>query len=150
MSSRSGLRGECRETRREPQEGADLAIVGRVDEAITITGKSIELSEPRPSPHLLTVLAFAHSRAGDEAAARRVLDRLIDQYENEVGMAYAVARVYGFLGEIDSALEWYKRSIDDREWLSTWAPVDPLFDPIRNDPRLAPLLERLGLPDDWQ
>ena len=76
----------------------DFAIEGRLDEAKALIQRSIELSGSRPSPHLLSVLAFVHSRAGEEAKVREVLERLIDQYENEVGMAFAVACVYGFLG----------------------------------------------------
>ena len=108
---------------------------------------SIALSEPTPSPHHLGVLAFVHHLAGDETATREVLTRLLDQYESAVGMAYAIARAYGSLGQTDSAFEWLEKAFSDKEWPATWITVDPLAAGLRSDPRYESYVERLNLPD---
>ena len=72
---------------------------------------------------------------------------MIDQYENDVGMAYGIARVYGFLGEMDTALEWFGKALDRKEWPATWITVDPLAEPLRRDSRAAEFIAALDLPD---
>lgn len=62
------------------------------------------------------------------------------------GKAFGAALVYAGLGERDEAFRWLDRSIDLRAPLVTLLKVDPRFDPLRQDPRFAGLLRRIGLP----
>jgi TolB-like protein/Tfp pilus assembly protein PilF len=52
---------------------------------------------------------------------------------------------YARLGEKDLAIEWATRAVDERSTYLTWAKVDPLFDPLRDDPRFQDLLRRMNL-----
>lgn len=49
------------------------------------------------------------------------------------------------LGQVDRAFRWLERAADDREPLVIYLAVDPLYEPLRADPRFAALLRRLGL-----
>jgi TolB-like protein/Tfp pilus assembly protein PilF len=56
-----------------------------------------------------------------------------------VGLAYAAA------GDRDSALNWLEKAVDER---APWLPelkIEPIYDPLRSDPRFAVLLKRVGL-----
>jgi tetratricopeptide (TPR) repeat protein len=90
--------------------------------------------------------AVTLARAGQTAKARAMLDRLLayakDHYLNPI----TLVAVYAALGDRDQAFAWLDRTVTDRTgWLwgiATW----PEFDALQNDPRLAQLIRRMGLP----
>jgi hypothetical protein len=51
------------------------------------------------------------------------------------------------LGEKDKAFVWLEKGYDERAMSSvfTLLKVDPIFDPLRSDPRFADLLRRMNL-----
>jgi hypothetical protein len=49
------------------------------------------------------------------------------------------------VGEFDAALRELNRAIDLRNPFLIFSKIDPLFDPLRIDPRFAPALARLNL-----
>ena len=57
------------------------------------------------------------------------------------------ARIYAALGDKDKAFEWLEKSYEERSIGSAFASikVDPIFDPLRSDPRFADLLRRMNL-----
>jgi hypothetical protein len=48
------------------------------------------------------------------------------------------------LGEKDQGFDWMQKAYDDRSAWLVYLKVDPLFDPVRADPRFADLLRRVG------
>ncbi|MEX0892125.1 MAG: tetratricopeptide repeat protein [Gemmatimonadota bacterium] len=59
---------------------------------------------------------------------------------NPLGMAQA----YTLLGRPDDAFRWLTRGLEERDRLITLAAIDPRLDMLRDDPRMARFLERLG------
>jgi hypothetical protein len=59
--------------------------------------------------------------------------------------AYLMAIVYVGLGDKNRAFEWLQRAVDARAWELPALKGDPMFDPLRSDPRFAPLLDCFGL-----
>jgi hypothetical protein len=56
--------------------------------------------------------------------------------------------VYGALGKKDEAFAWLDKAViahDGAPFQSI--KVNPLFDPLRSDPRFAEVLRRKGLPE---
>jgi hypothetical protein len=49
------------------------------------------------------------------------------------------------LGEKDRALDLLWEAYRDRTWHVGLLKVEPLFDPVRSDPRFQALLEKVGL-----
>jgi TolB-like protein/Tfp pilus assembly protein PilF len=92
---------------------------------------------------VLAYSAICHFRLGDEAEARRNLDTLIE--EEAEGAAFNIAQVYSQLGDADEAFEWLGRAVDTRDPGITGSAIDPLLDPLREDPRMAKTLDRIGL-----
>ena len=55
------------------------------------------------------------------------------------------ASYYAWLGEKDLAIEWLTKAVDERHQGVVWANVDPMWDPLRDDPRFHDLLRRMNL-----
>ncbi len=64
--------------------------------------------------------------------------------ERYVSPAY-VATLLMLLGDKDGAFEWLERAVEDRSYDITYLNVDPLFDPVRDDPRFPALVRKLNL-----
>jgi hypothetical protein len=51
------------------------------------------------------------------------------------------------LGEKEAALEQLEQGYADRVTGMRWIKIDPIFDPLRDEPRFQELLRKVGLPD---
>ncbi len=51
--------------------------------------------------------------------------------------------IYAALGDKDKAFEWLEKGYDERSLYQI--KTDPLYDPVRSDPRFADLLRRMNL-----
>jgi len=56
-----------------------------------------------------------------------------------------IATVYIGLGDKDRTFEWLGQAVEERGEFVTWLKTEPLYDPLRSDPRFAELLRRLKL-----
>lgn len=84
--------------------------------------------------------------AGKRAEARKVLEDLGEISKRKYVSSYFMAGILAALGELDQAFGWLEKAFAERDPSLTLIRVDPVFDPIRSDPRFANLLRRVGLP----
>ena len=71
---------------------------------------------------------------------------LLNARTADTGVSYeGIGYVYAALGDFDRAFEWLNRSLDHYFTRLLFIKVDPRADPLRNDPRYAALVRRLGL-----
>jgi tetratricopeptide (TPR) repeat protein len=90
-------------------------------------------------------LGYAYARAGREAEAHRILGALRERMSRgEYVAPTEMAVIYIGLGEREQALHWLERHEADRG-ARIFLKVDPIFDPLRSEPRFQQLLRRLGL-----
>ena len=111
--------------------------------------EATEALEPRGTDYVgffrLGLLGHAHAAAGRESEARRVLDDLEARAREGTYVAPTeFAAIYIGLGDFERALDWLERHEADRG-ARIFLRVDPMFDPLRSDPRFVRLLQRLGL-----
>jgi eukaryotic-like serine/threonine-protein kinase len=115
------------------------------DHARAIEHLQTAVSSSGDRPDILAALGSALARSGSHDGAQNVLTQLDElggqRYVSPVGMA----RVHVALGEIDAAFESLERAARLRATDLTWLHVEPAFRPLANDPRFAPLLQRLRL-----
>ena len=58
-----------------------------------------------------------------------------------------IAISYARLGRADEAVSWLERGVEARDsWL--FQLRDPLWDPVRGDPRFGSIMRRIGLDPD--
>ncbi len=117
---------------------------GLYDQAIAAFRRAIA---SRGIPLLKAELGHAYAVSGQRSDARKVLSELKDPSNRKYVASFDMAVVHAGLGEMDQAFELLQRSYAERErWLVT-LKVEPVFDPLRSDPRFADLIHRFGL---WQ
>ena len=94
--------------------------------------------EPR-NPERAASLAYAYARAGRAADAERLMAPL-----SPPNVAYHRALVYVAQGKTDAALDELERAWKERDgFFANRARLDPRLDPIRGEPRLRALVERM-------
>jgi len=104
--------------------------------------RSAELSS---SLSFRAFLAYGLAAAGQEPEARRVLDELQVESRKSYVRAEFLAAAYGMLGDRDEAFRQLERAYEQRSAGMIYLHLDPLYDSLRDDPRLAALISRIGL-----
>jgi DNA-binding winged helix-turn-helix (wHTH) protein/tetratricopeptide (TPR) repeat protein len=95
----------------------------------------------------MAALGYLEARAGDREAARHVLEEF-----DALGRAgrytssYAIAVIYAGLGERDAVFARLDDALRERSHWLVWLQRDPRWNDVRDDPRFANLVRRVGLP----
>jgi DNA-binding SARP family transcriptional activator/TolB-like protein len=114
--------------------------------AVAVVRPQAELGDPTT----LALLGYLLARAGEREEALRIHAEVLTRWRRGDGGALEVAVVYSGLGDIDQALTWLDRAIDDHSINGSPAhplhlTLGPLFEDLRHDSRFERLRERLGL-----
>jgi len=116
--------------------------VARGDEAIGEMSRAVTLSGG--STESLTGLAQAFAASGRRADMTRTLDELTAQSATRYVSPYNVARVFAAARDADAAFDWLEKAFAERNPDLIELSAEPVFDPLRPDPRFADLLGRVG------
>jgi tetratricopeptide (TPR) repeat protein len=94
---------------------------------------------------MLSGLGYAQAVSGNHEEARRILDGLQELSNQRYVPAFYIAGIYVGLGDGDRAFQWLEKAFTDRsEWL-IYLNIEPMLDPIRNDPRFDEMVKKVGL-----
>jgi len=96
------------------------------------------------SPWFWSVLAYTYGRAGQQPEAQRALDKLLELNRRQQIDPSALIWAYIGMGNKDQAVIWLEKAYSQHSSLTT-LKVDPIYDPLRSDPRFQDLLQRVGL-----
>jgi eukaryotic-like serine/threonine-protein kinase len=117
---------------------------GMYDEAGAAFREAIANSE---SPALATAgLGQVAALRGRAREARSILDELYAAGRERYISPVAYVMLHATLGDLDQSFEWLERAYADRRGWLAYLRVEPMLDPLRTDPRLRRLLERMRLP----
>lgn len=110
--------------------------------------EAIEMIEKGPQDEssqrlLVRFRAYAYAKSGRRSEAEAILAKYISDPAYDGANA---AIIYGALGEKDKAFAALERGFARKEEMARMR-LDPLFDDLRDDPRFADLLKRMGLTD---
>ena len=132
----------------------DLArlYLGRVYLAKGIYDRGIEeLQEADslsgPSSMVGSELGYALAKAGKDADSKRWWSGLRKRWKKHGPPPYSVALWHAGLGQIEEALEWLEKALDECSYWMHLIGVDPLFDELRSNPRFAAIQAKLSFPD---
>jgi serine/threonine-protein kinase len=97
------------------------------------------------SPGIMGVLVRAYAHAGRRNDALRLLAELKRRQQSGYVPAAAFVNAYLGLGDNERAFAWLERAYQEQSNILLFVNGHPFFDPLRNDPRFADLVHRVGL-----
>src|SRR6266571_2933131 len=118
------------------QQGAYAEAERAFREAITL---SPDLSYATAG--VAHVLALSGRRREAEAMVAELEARAREHYVTPVALCIA----HLGLRNVDQVFHWLDRAYEDRRGWLTYMKVDPIFDPMRNEPRYTAFLKRMRL-----
>ena len=93
----------------------------------------------------LGCLGWVYTLAGRIAEAKKILDELHELARKTYVLPYVFVLIYFGLGEMDKALDWIEKEIDEQDGMIMNILVMPTFDPLRSHPRYHALLRKMNL-----
>jgi serine/threonine protein kinase/tetratricopeptide (TPR) repeat protein len=135
----------------EPSHITARVWLANVYESLGMYSDAIALSEESLKNHLsdqyfLLYTGYAYAKTGRREKAEDAIKRLRDLEKTEPVDPYIFAMLYVGLGDKDKAFVELEQSFNERSYYAPLLSVDPLMDPLRDDPRFADLIKRIGLP----
>jgi serine/threonine-protein kinase len=116
--------------------------MGRYEEAAASLIKAKGIGD---NPKFNIKLALSYARAGNREESKKILGELKERARKEFVSPAILATVYGALGEKKIAFELLDKAYSERDNILCYLKVDPIYDPLRSDPRFSALLRKIGL-----
>jgi len=97
-------------------------------------------------PWFAAFRGYLHGLLGERSQALQMIEELkaISKPRFVPGFFYAL--VYAGLGDNDQAFAWLEKTCDERFVRLVYLGVEPLWDPLRSDPRFTKVVRRVGIP----
>lgn len=122
---------------------ASYLRLGRLDDAAQAIQRWLDNSYPGELP---ARAAQNYGRNGFPGLLRVLVGAL--EAKRKAGLyepGTHIAELYCLLGEREAALRWLAIALRERDTQLNRLRVDPIFDPLRGDPRFEELSRRVGL-----
>src|SRR2546428_8571876 len=94
-------------------------------------------------PYTMATLGYVLARAGRRGGAEELLAGLEARGRRGYVSPVAFATLHLGLERWHDALEWIERAYEERRGWLAYLKVNAIMDPLRGDPRFAPLLARM-------
>ena len=125
--------------------GLAYVQAGGFEEAIAELREAVTLS--RRSPEIVAGLGYAYARAHQKREAEGILEEMKLLSKRRYVSPSLLAQVYAGLDNKDQAITWLEKGYEERSTWLAYLKVDPIFDPLRSDPRFQSLLRRMNFPE---
>ncbi len=96
-------------------------------------------------PWATASLGNAYGVSGRRDEAQKTVNELQELSKRRYVSPYFFALIYTGLGDKDQAFAYLDKAYEEHNDYLIYLKVEPLFDPLRSDPRFADLLRRVGL-----
>jgi len=107
-----------------------------------------EMLKARPlvkSPRRLARIGAVYAAAGKRDEAIKILEEVKGLTGERYDLGAHIAAIYAALGDKDQAFAWLDNAYEAHTFVLIELKVNPMFDPLRSDPRYADLLGRMRL-----
>jgi len=107
----------------------------------------IALSEGMPpGVQFNAQLGYAYAKSGRRKDAENLIARWKEVGKTNYVINYWIASTYAALGDKNEAFATLEKAYEARDWFTSRLKVDPYMDSLRDDPRFAELVKKVGLP----
>jgi len=142
----------------DPNDGVALSALQRAFIVKGMRDEQLAQQRQRIAKDGGRVAAFERGLAegGYEGAQRAIADLLAARYEKAGGvpnpgasrvyLPSAIALRYRDAGDYGRAIDWLEEAYEVRDPNLPYNIADPVYDPLRSDPRFQALARRMGLP----
>ena len=89
-------------------------------------------------------IAHCYDVSGRGQEARALLQELEGRARHQYVSAASIAEVYIGLGELERALDWLQKAVQERALALAAIHVSPRYDPLRGDARFEKLAQAIG------
>ncbi len=113
------------------------------DEALAELEKAKQ--ERKGDPLLIYSTGMVYAAQGRRAEALQIIKELEEMSGASLSQAHWIAKIHAALNEKELALTWLERSFAAGA-IGAFFKDEPVWDPIRSDPRFADLVRRMGVP----
>jgi len=113
------------------------------DEALAELEKAKQ--ERKDDPLLIFDTGMVYAAQGKRAEALRIIKELEEISGASLSQALWIAKIYAVLNEKDLSFSWLERGLAAGA-IGPFYKDESIWDPLRNDPRFANLLRRMGIP----
>jgi TolB-like protein/DNA-binding winged helix-turn-helix (wHTH) protein len=123
--------------------GKEFQIVGRYKEAVEQYIKAVHMYGYHD---MARILEQGYARGDYKGAIRDWMKKWDALSKRQHLPTFWAAFMYANLGDKDAAFAWLGKAYQEHDWCILWLKNDPIWDPIRSDPRFKDLLRRVSLP----
>lgn len=123
--------------------GATLALQGQMREAERVLREALAL--PGAAAYTKATLGWVLARAGRRAETETLLRELEATARDGYVSPVAFAMLHLALGDLERALDWAERAYADRRGWLAYLKVNPMLDPLRQEPRFQALVKLMRL-----
>jgi TolB-like protein/Tfp pilus assembly protein PilF len=124
--------------------GEALYLKGDVPAAIAEYEKAAALDN---DPQIFALLGRAYAETGRKEEALKILNKLKETGQHQYVRSYLYTLIYIGLGDKATAIDYLEKAREGSETPdTTWLKVDPLFDPLRDEPRFKKLVAQMFPP----
>jgi eukaryotic-like serine/threonine-protein kinase len=101
--------------------------------------------ERKSDPILIYSRGMVYAAQGKRAEALQIIKELEAMSGASLDESHWIAKIYATLNEKEMAFSWLERGLASGA-IGAFYKDEPVWDPIRSDPRFADLLRRMGIP----
>jgi TolB-like protein/Flp pilus assembly protein TadD/predicted Ser/Thr protein kinase len=131
----------------DPNHDQGLYLLGLIYSLKGMYTEAIEAHQKLSAvhPNWKWGLGHTYALAGRRDEALEVAAELESQ--PQVWYTWGLAEIYAALGEKDKAFRWLEEAYQQRHSFIPWLRDNPLYAPLRSDPRFQDIVRRMKLPE---
>jgi len=103
------------------------------------------LTLPDSGTYMTATLGWLLARSGKRQEAEELLRAIEAERQKGYVSPVAFAILHIGLGNLQQAIDWAERAYEERRGWVVYTTVNPIFDPLRDEPRFQALVNEMGL-----